>query len=75
MIVFLNSSQISLSNPKSDSVQVPSGEKGCGRKEKKTVSKVPGAAEGCLHPVAVGAQLVQIYSWKRNREEGEENLQ
>lgn len=68
MIVFLNSSQISLPNPKPDSVQVPNGEKGCGRKEKKTVSNVPGAADGCLLP-----QLVQIYSWKGNREEREEN--
>lgn len=69
MIVLLNNSQISLPTPKPDSVQVPSGEKGCGRKEKMTLSKVPGAAEGFLLP-----QLVQIYSWKGNRKEGEENL-
>lgn len=69
MIALLNSSQISLPNPKPDSVQVPSGEKGCGRKKEKTISKVPGAAEGCLLP-----QFMQIYSRKGNREEGEANL-
>lgn len=51
---------------KTDRAQVPSGEKGCGRK---TISKVSGAAEEYLFP-----QFIQIYSWKKNREEGEENL-
>lgn len=68
MTVLLNSSQISWPSPKSDNVQVPTGEKGCGRKEGKTVSKVSGAAEGCLLP-----QLVQIYSRKGNREQGGTN--